>query len=411
MRSIRIKIVLMLGFTVILTACSAVVAEESAIQDVTTEEATSAVANIDPPTVADPNSPENTPPRGAENEFSTDFTIHSVPYDEILSGGPRKDGIPPVDAPQFISVSAAEDWLQDVEPIIRVQINGVAKAYPIQILMWHEIVNDEVGGEPITVTFCPLCNTGLAFRRLFEGEILDFGTTGRLRFSNLIMWDRQTETWWQQATGEAIAGVHSGKNLEFVAAPIISWGQFKEAHPDGLVLSLNTGFSRSYGDNPYVGYDDVNRPPFLYRGPILPNELPPVARILAVELGGESVAYPYQTLETIQVVNDTVGDEDIAVLWESGTSSALDSYDIALGRDVGTANIYSRILDGETLTFALDDGKIVDDQTGSQWNVLGQAIAGELIGSQLDEIIAFNHFWFSWAVFMPETRIFSPDNT
>jgi hypothetical protein len=401
----------MLGFTVILTACSAVVAEESAIQDVTTEEATSAVANIDPPTVADPNSPENTPPRGAENEFSTDFTIHSVPYDEILSGGPRKDGIPPVDAPQFISVSAAEDWLQDVEPIIRVQINGVAKAYPIQILMWHEIVNDEVGGEPITVTFCPLCNTGLAFRRLFEGEILDFGTTGRLRFSNLIMWDRQTETWWQQATGEAIAGVHSGKNLEFVAAPIISWGQFKEAHPDGLVLSLNTGFSRSYGDNPYVGYDDVNRPPFLYRGPILPNELPPVARILAVELGGESVAYPYQTLETIQVVNDTVGDEDIAVLWESGTSSALDSYDIALGRDVGTANIYSRILDGETLTFALDDGKIVDDQTGSQWNVLGQAIAGELIGSQLDEIIAFNHFWFSWAVFMPETRIFSPDNT
>jgi hypothetical protein len=246
---------------------------------------------------------------------------------------------------------------------------------------------------------------------LFEGEILDFGTTGRLRFSNLIMWDRQTETWWQQATGEAIVGVHTGKNLEFVAAPIISWGQFKEAHPDGLVLSLNTGFSRSYGDNPYVGYDDVNRPPFLYRGPILPNELPPVARILAVELGGESVAYPYQTLETIQVVNDTVGDEDIAVLWESGTSSALDSYDITLGRDVGTANIYSRNLDGETLTFALDDGKIVDDQTGSQWNVLGQAIAGELIGSQLDEIIAFNHFWFSWAVFMPETRIFSPDNT
>jgi hypothetical protein len=411
MRSIAIKIVLMLGFTVILAACSAAVAEESASQDVITEEATSAVSNIDPTTVGDPTSPENTPPRGAENEFSTDFTIHSVPYDEILSGGPRKDGIPPVDAPQFISVSSAEDWLQDVEPIIRVQINGVAKAYPIQILMWHEIVNDEVGGEPITVTFCPLCNTGLAFRRLFEGEVLDFGTTGRLRFSNLIMWDRQTETWWQQATGEAIAGVHTGKNLDFVAAPIISWAQFKEAHPDGLVLSLNTGFSRSYGDNPYVGYDDVNRPPFLYRGPILPDELPPVARILAVELGGESVAYPYQTLETIQVVNDTVGDEDIAVLWQSGTSSALDSYDIALGRDVGSANIYSRILDGETLTFALDDGKIVDDQTGSQWNVLGQAIAGELIGSQLDEIIAFNHFWFSWAVFMPETRIYSPDNT
>lgn len=350
--------------------------------------------------------PVEEPPSGAEREFSTDFNIHSVPYREILSGGPPKDGIPAIDEPRYMSAAEADEWLEDVEPVIRVEIGDKARAYPLQVLMWHEIVNDELGGEPVAVTFCPLCNTGLAFLRTLDGQVLDFGTTGRLRFSNLIMYDRQTESWWQQATGEAIVGELTGRRLEFIPAPIISWEQFKEGNPEGSVLSRETGFARRYGENPYVGYDDVNRPPFLYRGPELPDDLPPVARILAVQLNGESVAYPYNTLESVRVVNDEVGGEAIVVFWEEGTASALDSREIAFGRDVGTAIVYSGEVAGRTLEFAYRDGHFEDLQTGSEWNVLGLAVAGELAGTQLDEVLSFNHFWFSWAVFMPETRIY-----
>ena len=287
-------------------------------------------------------------------------------------------------------------------------MNGEVKAYPIQILIWHEIVNDIVGGEPIAITFCPLCNTGLAFLRTVNEDVLDFGTTGRLRFSNLIMWDRQTESWWQQATGEAIVGALTGTQLEFVSAPIISWQQFRKTYPDGLVLSRETGFSRNYGNNPYIGYDDVNEPPFLYQGPILPDELPPVARVLAVDLGGENVAYPYEVLESWSPINDRVGGVNIVVLWESGTSSALDSRIIADGRDVGTAGAFLPEVDGQELSFESIGDSIYDQQTRSQWNSLGMALSGPLTGTQLPEVVAFNHFWFSWAVFMPETRIYSP---
>lgn len=412
MRILRQKpfsLVLFLIFSALfLSACASQADQNaSAAQDIAAPaDSQSGVQEQATTTMSD--SRENTPPTRAEREFTTDFSIHSVPYTEILSGGPPKDGIPAIDTPRFVSVEAADDWLVDVEPVIRVQWNGEAKAYPIQILMWHEITNDVVGGEPIVVTFCPLCNTGLAFLRTLDAQVMDFGTTGRLRFSNLIMYDRQTETWWQQATGEAIAGEQTGKMLEFVPAPIISWAQFKEAHPDGSVLSRETGFIRNYGSNPYVGYDDVNRPPFLYRGPELPDDLPPVARILGVDLDGEVVAYDYDLLSQLHVVNDTVGERAIVVLWEAGTASGLNSADIALGRDVGTANAYSRELDGRTLTFAFEDNRIVDLETESQWNVLGQAIAGELAGSQLEEVLSFNHFWFSWVVFMPETHIYQP---
>ncbi|GAH38049.1 unnamed protein product, partial [marine sediment metagenome] len=131
----------------------------------------------------------------------------------------------------------------------------------------------------------------IAFERTVDGEVLDFGTTGRLRFSNLIMYDRQTETWWQQASGEAIAGYLTGTQLAFLPASIISWEEFKSSFPDGTVLSRETGFNRSYGRNPYTGYDNINNSPFLYRGPSTPGELPAVARVLTVDMGAEAVAY------------------------------------------------------------------------------------------------------------------------
>jgi len=290
-----------------------------------------------------------------------------------------------------------------------VQVGDDARAYPIQIFMWHEIVNDTIGGVPVTVTYCPLCNTGVAFERTFDGQVLDFGTTGRLRYSNLIMYDRQTETWWQQATGEAIAGEFTGRQLTFVPASMISWDDFKATYPDGKVLSRDTGYSRNYGRNPYTGYDDVNRSPFLYVGPETPGTLPPMARVVTVDLNGEAVGYPYDVLQEVHVVNDTVGGVPIVVLWAPGTASALDAGSVAGGDDVGAATTFSRELDGQTLTFVFDGDRIVDEQTGTEWDVLGQAVSGSLAGSQLTPVVSINHFWFSWAAFRPETRVYSPN--
>jgi len=308
-----------------------------------------------------------------------------------------------------VSIADADEWVQPKEPVILIIIDDQARAYPIQILMWHEIANDVIGDVPVTVTFCPLCNTGIAFERTFDGQVLDFGTTGRLRYSNLIMYDRQTETWWQQATGEGIAGQYAGERLEFVPAAMISWEDFKSGYPEGTVLSRETGIQRDYGRNPYARYDDVTRDPFLYRGPQTPGALPAMARVVTIELNDETVAYPYELLQEIRVANDTVGGEPVAVLWAPGTASALDDFTVAGGANVGAAATYSRKLDGEILNFAESGEDIVDEETGSVWNVLGQAVSGPRVGSQLEPVVSINHFWFSWAAFRPETRIFSPE--
>ena len=350
--------------------------------------------------------PEEEPPLNADFQFTTDFSRHTVPYSDVLSGGPPKDGIPAIDNPLFTSVSEADEYLQDLEPVIFFQVGEDARAYPLQVLTWHEIVNDVVDGKPVAITFCPLCNTAIAFDATFDGQELDFGTTGRLRFSNLIMYDRQTETWWQQATGEGIAGEYAGEQLTFLPASIIGWAEFKDEFPDGKVLSRETGFVRDYGRNPYAGYDNINSSPFLFRGPETPGVLPAMARVLTVDLDGEAVAYPYELLQEQAVINDTISGSEVVVFWQPGTASALDSSRIAEGDDVGAGVAFSPIVDGQVLTFSLVDGKIIDDQTGSQWDVFGQATSGELSGTQLEPVVSVNHFWFSWAAFKPETRIY-----
>ena len=309
----------------------------------------------------------------------TDFTLHTVPYSEIRSGGPGRDGIPPIDSPKFATFEEAGEWLRDDEPVIVFEYAGDARAYPLQILIWHEIVNDVVGGLPVAITFCPLCNSAIAFDRNFEGEILDFGTTGNLRNSDLVMWDRQTESWWQQFTGEGIVGVHSGKRLSLVPSAINSWADFKAAYPGGKVLSRNTGFEQDYGINPYLGYDRADNPPFLYNGPT-DGRLPPKERVVAVSIGGEDAAYPFTLLEVERAVNDVVGGESIAVFFKPGTRSALDGTIIAQSRDVGATGAFSALLDGERLTFSFDGENIVDDATGSVWNIQGHAVSGPLEG-------------------------------
>ncbi len=401
MRLFRLPIVML---CLLLTACGqATKLPVATAPSPATAPLTSTVDDAPVPTAA-----AQEPPIGARSEFRTDFAKTSIDYREVLSGGPPKDGIPAIDEPQFVRVADAAAWLRDVEPVVRVQVGAEVRAYPIQILTWHELVNDTVGGVPLVVSFCPLCNTAIVFERTVAGQVLDFGTTGRLRFSNLIMYDRQTETWWQQATGEALAGDLHGSRLSFYPAEIISWGAFRAAHPNGQVLSRETGFNRSYGRNPYTGYDAINSSPFLYQGDPVADTLPPMARVLTVEQGDARVAYPYSVLAQQGVVNDTVGDLPLVVFWQAGTASALDAAQIAEGRDVGAATAFERTVDGQVLTFTRDGDRFTDAETGSTWDGLGHAIAGPRMGTQLAPVVAINHFWFSWAAFRPATQIYQP---
>ncbi|MEX1156603.1 MAG: DUF3179 domain-containing protein [Chloroflexota bacterium] len=341
--------------------------------------------------------------------WSTDFSRHEVPLGEIISGGPGKDGIPAVDEPKFVGV-ADVDWLADREPVVAVGIGDEWRAYPIQILVWHEIVNDVLGDMPVTITFCPLCHTAIAFDRRTDGRLLDFGTTGNLRHSDLVMYDRQTETWWQQATGQAIVGQLAGTQLEFLPSQLVSWGQFMTAHPDGMVLSRETGHARDYGGNPYAGYDRIDSDPFLLEDKtLLDGRLSPKVRILGVVINGEPAAYPFPLLAEQHVVNDEVGRVPIVVIWADGAASGLGAPTVAGGEIVGAANAFRRASDGRILTFEpAEDGAMRDVETGTSWSFEGRATAGELEGAQLDLLVADSPFWFAWVVFRPETRIWSP---
>ncbi len=344
-------------------------------------------------------------PRVSVAGWKTNFAKHSVPYAEIISGGPPPDGIPPIDRPSFVTLSEASAWLKDNEPAILFTWKDEARAYPLQILIWHEIANDTVGGQPVTITFCPLCNAAIAFDRTLDGVTYDFGTTGNLRNSDLVMWDRQTQSWWQQLSGEAIVGELTGKQLKFLPASIVSFADFKRAFPNGKVLSRETGYDRSYGRNPYVGYDDIDSSPFLFAGTSDPR-LRPMERVVALNVGGVDVAYPYSTLSKVKAINDTQGGKPIVVFWQSGTTSALDGSSIAGSKDIGATGVFERHLDGKTLTFRSDGTGFIDSETNSRWNILGQATEGTLKGRQLIPIVHFDHFWFAWAAFKPATTVY-----
>lgn len=273
-------------------------------------------------------------------EWKTDFSKHTVPLSEFQSGGPGRDGIPAIDRPRFIPVGDAADWLADREPVVELALDDDVRAYPIQILIWHEIVNYEVGGTPVAVTFCPLCNTAIAFNRRLDGRVLDFGTTGNLRSSDLVMYDRQTESWWQQFGGEAVVGELAGRELEQLPARVVAWDDFARRHPNAEVLSKDTGHRRDYGRNPYAGYDDVDS------GPLFPvsredDRLLPKERVVFLERRNDAVAIPFSVLASQKEVEVEVGGQRFVVEWVPGVGSALDSADIAGGREVGSAAVRS----------------------------------------------------------------------
>lgn len=291
---------------------------------------------------------EQTPPRGWLLEWpATDFSRAAVPFAEILSGGPPKDGIPSIDEPRFVPV-AEERELDPAEPVIGLRLGGEARAYPLRILTRHEIVNDEVAGRPVAVTYCPLCNAALVFDRTLEdGRVLAFGTTGKLRHSDMVMYDRSTESWWQQFTGEAIVGELTGSRLAVLPARLESWERFAERHPDGSVLVPNDPRARPYGRNPYVGYDSAAAP-FLYQGE-LPEGVAAMAYVVAV---GEQ-AWPLQRLREAGRIEAG----GLVLEWTAGKASALDSARIPEGRDLGNVVVWREGPEGRAevaydLTFA-----------------------------------------------------------
>ena len=340
-----------------------------------------------------------------EGACKTDFSRHTVPYNTILSGGPPRDGIPPLDEPVFTDVAGGDEFLDPLEPVVSFSHDGDARAYPLQIMTWHEIVNDEVGGLPVAVTFCPLCNSAIVFDRHLDGALLTFGTSGKLRNSDLIMWDRQTESWWQQLTGEGIVGELAGKRLTFLPAAIVSWEDFKASYPSGQVLSQDTGFSRNYGRNPYAGYDRADNPPFLFRGD-LDDRLLPKERVVSVTIGDAEAAFPFTALKEEGVINYNVGGRDLAVFYKPGTRSALGASSIGDAEKIGAAALFDASLDGRKLVFKMDAEKIVDSETGSVWNILGQATEGPLAGKSLTPIPHTNSFWFAVAAFKPDSKVY-----
>lgn len=338
--------------------------------------------------------------------WETNFAVHSVPYTEIVPGGPPRDGIPPIDNPVFFVATDVPHYMREQEPVISLEIDGAAKAYPLVMLIRHEIVNDVLGGIPVAVTYCPLCNTALVFDRRAGGRVLDFGTSGNVRKSDLVMWDRQTESWWQQITGEAIVGDLTGTRLRVIAAQILSFSDFRDAYPEGLVLSRETGIYpiRTYEVAPYAGYDREGGEPFLFGGEV-DSRLPSLERVLTIEIAGEAIAYPFSDLRHTPVINDVVGGRDVAVFYTGGTLSPFAGSAAAPKRPVGSTGVFDPVADGLSLTFTESEGVIIDEQTGSAWSILGEALTGPLAGTKLEPIVHGNHFWFAWAAFRPDTAV------
>jgi len=265
----------------------------------------------------------------------TDFSKSSVDFDDILSGGPPKDGIPAIDNPQFKPASAIKN-IGDQEPVITVEHDGIAKAYPLRVLMWHEIANDVIGDLPITVTYCPLCNASIVFDRRLDGKVLDFGVSGKLRYSDMIMYDRQSESWWQQFLGLGVVGEMTGKQLKMISSRTEPFAKFRAAHPEGGVLAPGGGISRNYGANPYQGYDSLKKP-FLYKGDYN-GPIPPLAYVVVV---GKS-AWPLTDIRE----KGTIESNGLVIKWRGGMNSALDKSRIETGRDIGFVSVQKKNADG-----------------------------------------------------------------
>ena len=251
-----------------------------------------------------------------------DFSQHSIPLNEILSGGPSKDGIPAIDRPRFVPASkASRTFLEDGDRIIALVVNGKKKAYPIKILNWHEIVNDTIGGRRVVVTFCPLCGTGMVFDANAAGRQLNFGVSGLLYQSDVLLYDRQTESLWSQIKQEAVTGKLIGARLKLLPSTQTIWGVWKKQHPDTFVLSTHTGYSRDYERDPYEDY--YTSPAVIFPAGKLNPRYHPKEQVIGVELDGLTKAYPFSELARAKSpFKDKVGKKTVVVTYDSKSRTA-----------------------------------------------------------------------------------------
>jgi len=313
-----------------------------------------------------------------------------VPLNEIVSGGPPQDGIPSIDNPKFVSVSEADKFLQDADQVVGLNVNGDIRAYPLQILVWHEIVNDNVGGTPVAVTYCPLCFTNQVFNRTVDGQTVEFGTSGKLYNSNLVMYDRNSNSLWSQALGQAIVGKQAGLKLDRIPFDVAFWREWKQLYPDTNVLSRDTGSSRPYGADPYGSYYSNNDLFFPVSNKDDRLELKEI--IVGLENGGQFKAYKLQQIQDTRVINDRIGDKSLALF---------SLYPFMV-------RVFDSTLDGQKLEFQYNknSSKITDKQTGSEWNFDGIGTAGPMKGKHLLRLPYDEGFWFEWVAFHPKTALY-----
>ena len=339
----------------------------------------------------------------SKGNWRTDRSKKSIDLSELKLGGPSKDGIPAIREPKFVSTKDAASWVGGGEPVIVVDLEGDARAYPLQVLIWHEMVTDQIGGVPLLVTYCPLCNSSIAFDRRVDGKVYDFGVSGMLRHSDMIMFDRQTDSLWQQLTGEAVVGALTGKRLDVVTSQVVDFASFAKSFPGGKVLSKTTGHNRPYGTSPYAGYEQAGRA--IFPVPLKRPIGPPLERVVSFTLEGKSRAYTFGRLRQSGVIGGKIKKSRYVVFYDGAAVSAMGKKRIAGSRQVGSAAVFSPELDGKVLTFRRKGGKIVDKATGSTWNVLGMATEGALAGKRLTPIQHGVFYAFAWMAFAPKTDL------
>jgi hypothetical protein len=336
------------------------------------------------------------PPFGTDFWTATDFCRTAIDFAEVISTGPNPLDKPVVTEPRFADVAAASGWLDDAAPVAVLALGGEVRAYPLDQLVWQEVVNDLLGEVAVAITYCPLCDTVRAFVREADGVTLELGLTRNLHRGNPLLWDDATGSWWQQLSGEAVVGSLLGTRLERLPVQLASFGAFRSAFPDGHVLTPDTGIERDWGTTPYVGFD---RSPFpgLYRGP-LDDRLGTMDRVLGIESEAGALAVPYALLSEVGALALEVDGEPAVALWRAGLPSALDQPQIVAGRDVGMTALFSSTLpDGRILTFDPDGDGFVDRETGSRWDIFGRAVDGPLAGSRLTQLVATPALWYGWA--------------
>jgi len=318
--------------------------------------------------------------------METNGMKHLIPLDKIKGGGPPKDGIPSIDDPKFAEIQGSQ-FVSDSDTVIGLEINGDARAYPLFILVWHEIVNDRVGDVPVAVTYCPLCYTNQVFERIINGNEVEFGTSGKLYNSNLLMYDRWTESYWSQGLGIAVTGELTGMQLKTIPFDVITWGDWKKIHPDTLVLTTDTGHLRSYATDPYGDY--YTDPRIIFPVDNSDDRMHPKEIILGFHEDGIYKAYKQNDVEIHSIINDDIGDTSIMLVSLFSQNS----------------RAFDRTVNDEVLEFEFVDEKIMDTKTNSEWNYDGVAISGPLEGNKLTRMSIEPGFWFEWIAFHPETEV------